>query len=39
MTGAFRKMSRILQITQAKPNPAGKDKAGNIPKPEQLLAE
>lgn len=32
-------MSRILQIIQAKPNPAGKDKAGNIPKPEQLLAE
>jgi hypothetical protein len=32
-------MSRILQITQEKPNPAGKDKAGDIPKPEQLLAE
>ncbi len=32
-------MSRILQITQAKPNPAGKDKASNTPKPEQLLAE
>ena len=32
-------MSKILQITQAKPNPAGKDKAGNYPKAEQLLAE
>jgi hypothetical protein len=32
-------MSKILQITQAKPNPVGKDKAGNYPKPEQLLAE
>lgn len=32
-------MSRLLQVFRAKPNPAGKDKAGNIPKPEQLLGE
>lgn len=32
-------MSKILIITAAKPNPAGKDKAGNVPKAEQLLAE
>lgn len=28
-----------LQIYKAKPNPAGKDKAGNYPKAEQLLGE
>lgn len=32
-------MSRELQIFRAKPNPAGKDKAGSYPKPEQLLGE
>lgn len=32
-------MSKNLQITQAKPNPAGKDKVGNYPKAEQLLGE
>jgi hypothetical protein len=32
-------MSKELYISKAKPNPAGKDKAGNSPKPEQLLGE
>lgn len=32
-------MSKLLQIFRAKPNPAGKDKAGSYPKPEQLLGE
>lgn len=32
-------MTRVLQIFRAKPNPAGKDKAGSYPKPEQLLGE
>lgn len=32
-------MSKQLQIFRAKPNPAGKDKSGNNPKPEQLLGE
>lgn len=32
-------MSKLLQVFRAKPNPAGKDKAGSYPKPEQLLGE
>lgn len=32
-------MAWKIQITRAKPNPAGKDKAGNYPLPEQLLGE
>lgn len=33
-------MSTILRISQAKPNPLGKDKTGSgVPKPEQLLGE
>ena len=38
-TGVKILMSRVLQIFRAKPNPAGKDKAGSYPKPEQLLGE
>jgi hypothetical protein len=33
-------MSTILQVSQAKPNPLGKDKtSGGVPKPEQLIGE
>jgi hypothetical protein len=32
-------MSWQVQIVRAKPNPVGKDKAGDYPRPEQLLGE